>query len=152
YSAVVDRAVHFHLLHKKDHVRVQQRMLNPQSGQSVEHGEIRKGYPIDKTTYVLLDEDEIAQLVAESSRTIQVSRFVPSASISLEWYDRPYYLGPTSGHEKEYGALAGALANHDRRGILHWVMRKKEYAGALYSDSGHLLLITLHHTGEVVAI
>lgn len=152
YSAVVDRDVHFHLLHSKDRVRVEQRMVNPNTGETVEHANMRKGFPVGEGTYVLLEKEEIDRLAPASSRTIEITRFVPTESVSQEWYDRPYFLSPVSGHEKEYRALADAIRRQKRCGVARWVMRKKAYAGALCSDSGHLLLITLHHAEEVVAI
>jgi non-homologous end joining protein Ku len=72
YSAVVDRDVHFHLLHKKDHARLQQRMVNPRTGEVVDRDDLRKAFPVDETTYVLLDDDEIDALAPEPSRTIEV--------------------------------------------------------------------------------
>ena len=152
YSAVVDRDVHFHLLHEKDKTRLQQRMVNAKTGETVDRADLRKGFPVDKETYVLLDEAEVEKLAPRPSRSIQVTRFVPTQAIPMEWYDRPYRLGPMPGHENDYHALAGALANRKRRGIVHWVMRKKEYAGALCGEAGSLLLITLHRAEEVVAI
>jgi DNA end-binding protein Ku len=152
YSAVADRDVHFHLLHNKDHVRLQQRMVNPRTGEVIDRSDLRKAFPVDETTYVLITDEEVDALATASSRTIQVTRFVPTESISLEWYDRPYFLGPADDHAQEFHALADALARQERCGNVQWVMRKREYAGALCSKSGHLLLITLHHAGEVVPI
>jgi DNA end-binding protein Ku len=151
YSAVVDRAVHFHLLHNKDHIRLEQRMVNPRTGATVARSAMRKACPVDKETFVPLGDDEIDALAPESSRTLAVTRFAPRDAIALEWFDPPYLVGPASDHEAEYHAVAGPLAAQDRCGIAQWVMRKREYAGALCSESGHLLLVTLHRAGEVVS-
>ena len=42
------------------------------------------------------------------------------------------------------------LRERGRLGVARWVMRDKEYVGALRADGGYLLLITLRHAGEVV--
>ena len=152
YSAVVDRDVHFHLLHKTDNVRLQQRMVNANTQATVDRADVRKAFPLKDGSFVLIEDGELDALAPEPSRTIEVLRFVPSQSIALEWYDRPYYLGPVHEHEDEYAALADALAKRSWRGIVRWVMRKKGYAGALCSEDGHLLLTVLHHAAEVVAI
>src|SRR5690606_25796381 len=52
--------------------------------------------------------------------------------------------------ESEYFALVEALEKQNREGVARWVMRKKEYVGALRAEDGYLVLITLRHAGEVV--
>jgi DNA end-binding protein Ku len=152
YSAVVDRAVHFHLLHKPDHVRLEQRMVNPRTGEVVPNESIAKAFPVSNELLVLVDKSDLEQLTPAPTRKIEIQRFVPSDAISPEWYDRPYYLGPSSDSEQEYYAFAAALAHQGDSGIARWVMRKREYAGALCSESGHLLLATLHSAREVISL
>jgi DNA end-binding protein Ku len=150
FSAVVDHDVHFHLLHKTDQVRLQQRMVNPRTEETVEHADMRKGFPIDEHWVVLFRPDELLPLAPKASRVIQVTRFLPDGAIPREYYDRPYFLAPGETHAKEYRALAAALARKKRCGIARWVMRNKSCAGALCPEAGLLLLITLHRAEEVV--
>jgi DNA end-binding protein Ku len=152
YSAVVDLSVRFHLLHRSDHVRLQQLLIHPGTGESLDRGQVRKGLPTGDGRFVLLQDAEIDELAPAASREIEISGFVPDQAIALEWYDRPYFLGPLPEHEKEYRALAEALAREQRRGIAHWVMRKKRYSAALCSEEGHLLFVTLHSAEEVVPV
>lgn len=149
YSALEDRNIHFHLLHDQDHVRIQQRMVHPETGETVSYQESRRGVEVDANTLVILDDEDLESLEPEDSRDIGVERFVPSGTLSNQWYERPYYLGP-DGDEAAYFALAAALAAAEREGIARWVMRKKEYLGALVEREGYLLLVTLRHAGEVV--
>ena len=44
YSAVVDRQTHFHLLHKRDRTRVEQRMVDAETEDPVPLEEARKAY------------------------------------------------------------------------------------------------------------
>src|SRR5262245_34286185 len=104
YAAVQDRAVHFRMLHADDDVPIRQRMVDAKS-HTVAPEEIRRGYPIDRNTMVLLEEDELRAAEPEPSRDIVVSRFVDAALIDDRWYDRPYYLGP-DGDDDGYAALA----------------------------------------------
>lgn len=149
YSAVEDRGVHFHLLEKKTHGRVKQHMVNPGSGKEVRSDEIRKGYEIAPDTFVVLEDQELDKMVPEASTTIKIASFLPEGKIGYQYYDRPYFLGP-DGDSRTYFALAEALARKEREGLLRWVMRKKEYIGALRSHEGYLLLITLRHAEEVL--
>ena len=148
YSAVEDQGVHFRLLHKKDKEPVKQQMVNPETGDVVPAEQIRKAYE-DEDVLVILDDAELATLEPEPSRDIEITRFVDPEDITPQWYDRPYYLGPDNA-QGPYFALAEALSRQNKHGIARWVMRKKEYVGALVPEGEYLMLITLRHADEVI--
>ena len=150
YSGVVDKTVRFHILDEKHLMRVKQRMVSPDSGDEVVAEEIQKGYEIEPGKFVIVTEEELEELAPKPSRDIEIVEFVPPESISQQWYERPYYLAP-DGDSNEYFALAEALANKDREGIAHWVMRNKQYVGALRSEGDYLVLVTLRKAEEVIS-
>jgi DNA end-binding protein Ku len=149
YAAIEDSAVHFHLLHARDHERVKQRMVNPASGEARETDQIQHGFEVERGTFVVLKDEELAELEPEPSRDIVVTSFVPASVIEPAWYERPYFLGP-AGKSPDYFALARALAEQERVGLAHWVMRKREYHGALRAHGEHLMLSSLHARDEVL--
>jgi DNA end-binding protein Ku len=149
YAGVEDRQVHFNLLAPDDHVRVEQRMVHPDTGEEVPREERQKGLEVERGVYVVLDADELDSLTPEPSREIRLTRFVPPEAIDHRWYDRPYFLGP-DGDPESYFALVAALEAEDREGVAHWVMRGKAHVGALRSDGRALRLVTLRHAGEVI--
>ena len=148
YSAVEDRTVHFRLLNSRTHKPVQQQLVDPLSDALVPYGEAQRGYKIDEG-FIVLRKDELDALAPKPSRDISVSRFVTPQKLGAEWYVRPYYLGP-DGDDEAYFALSAALAEEDKEGIAHWVMRNKEYTGVLREHEGYLVLITLRHAEEVI--
>jgi DNA end-binding protein Ku len=150
YAAVQDQGVHFRLLHETDKQPLKQHMVNPESGEVIESKDVRKGYVDDGGIVVMLDDEELDQLKPEPSRDIEITRFVPVNAVSHGWYDRPYWLGPDSRGNGAYFTLAQALESEGREGIAKWVMRGKEYVGALVAEDGYLMLITLRRAGEVV--
>jgi DNA end-binding protein Ku len=149
YSAVQDRSIHFRLLHAKDRVPVRQQMVHPETGRVVEAEDVRRAYQTESGDLIMLDDEELAALEPEASRDIEVTRFLAPELITHQWYDRPYYLGP-DGDVGAYFALAAALQQKKREGIARWVMRGKEYVGALRAEGDHLMLMTLRRAGEVV--
>jgi DNA end-binding protein Ku len=149
YAAVRDQTVHFHLLHDRDRERVKQHMVNPVTGEVRAGDDIRRGYEIHPGTFVLINDDELAQQEPEPTRDIEVSSFVPEATIAPVWYERPYYLGP-AGKGRDYFALARVLASTGRVGLARWVMRKRIYHGALRAYGDYLTLSSLHSREEVV--
>jgi DNA end-binding protein Ku len=150
FAAIEDQTVHFHLLHAEDQERVEQRMLNPKTGEVRAGDEIHKGYEIKPGTFVLLDPKELAKLEPPPSKVIEVQHFVPAAEIEPVWYERPYFVGP-DGKSPEYFALARVLAERGLAGVVRWVMRKHAYHGALRAHGDYLTLSTLHSREEVVA-
>ena len=150
YSAVADRTVRFHLLDDKHLMRVKQHMVDPDSSEEVTNEEVRKGYEIEPGKFVILTDEDLQSLEPKPSRDIDVSEFVPPDSINQQWYERPYYLGP-DGDVAAYFALAQALENREREGIARWVMRNKPYIGALRSQDGYLVLVTLRNASEVIS-
>jgi DNA end-binding protein Ku len=150
YSAVGGGGVHFRLLHAKDEQPVQQRMVNPETGDVVPYDRIRRGYEVEPGVFVMLDAAELEALEPTASRDIEITRFLPAGTIGHHWYDRPYFLGP-DGDDDAYFSLAAALSEQEKEGVARWVMRKKEYVGALRLEGDYLLLATLRHAGEVVS-
>lgn len=150
YSAVEDRTIHFHLLHRKDHAPVQQHIIRKDTGDDVAKDEMRKAYAVDRQTAIILQPEELKKLEPPESREIQFCRFVPPAALGDQWYDRPYYLGP-DGDADNYFALADALERKSLVGVARWVMRKKRYLGALTVLDGYLVMTTLRRADQVLA-
>lgn len=151
YSALVDRSVHFRLLHRKDQAPVQQVMVNSKTGKPVPPDEIQKAFPTTNNRSVILTPSELDELQPPKSREIEVSEFLPRQNIDHHWYERPYYLTP-DGSEQNYLALSQALERSQKVGLARWVMRNKEYTGALTLHQGYPMLITMRHAHQVVPL
>jgi DNA end-binding protein Ku len=149
YSAVEDRGVHFRLLHEPDLVPVEQKMVHPGTNRPVPYEDTRRGVETPEGL-VILDEEELAEIEPEPSREIRVHRFVPPAAIDPRWYLRPYWLGPDES-APDYAALAAAMEKAGREGVATWVMRDREYRGALRAREGRLMLVTLRSPSEVIS-
>lgn len=150
YSAVTDKTVRFHILDDKHRMRVKQHMIEPDTGDEVPKEQIQKGYEVEPGKFVILTDEDLEGLNPTPSREIEVSEFLPSDEITQQWYERPYYLGP-DGNEQDYFALADALEKTDREGVARWIMRNKDYVGALRANEGYLMLLTLRNAQEVIS-
>jgi DNA end-binding protein Ku len=150
YSAIEDRTVHFHMLHRKDHAPVEQHIVRKDTGKDVAKEEMRKAFAVTKDTAVILQPEDLEKLVPPESRDIHVCRFVPPSVLGDQWYERPYYLGPDED-EDGYFALAQAIERKKMIGIARWVMRKKRYVGALSALDGYLTMSTLRRADQVLS-
>ena len=98
---------------------------------------------------MILTEEDLEKLEPPPSRDIDIVEFLPENTISQQWYERPYYIGP-DGDVKSYFAFAEALANKKREAVVNWVMRKKYYAGVLRAVGDYLVLFTMRDAKEVI--
>src|SRR6266480_4122073 len=76
YSAVNRKTVRFHQLHGKTGVRIQQKRVDPSTGEEVAYDDIVKGYEIAPDRYVLIEPDELDALDPKKTRTIEIEDFV----------------------------------------------------------------------------
>jgi DNA end-binding protein Ku len=150
YSAVQDKSIRFRLLDRKSREPVKQHMFDPESGEVVEHGAIRRAYQAEDGKLVILEPEELEKFEPPESRDIEITRFVAPEKINHQWYERPYYLAPDEKGGQGYFTLAAAMREVEVEGVARWVMRKKSYVGALRADGDYLMLISLRHAGEVV--
>ena len=150
YSAVVDRQIHFHMLHRRDRTRVHQQMVDSQTGRPIPSEQTIKAFEVEPGRYVKVTDEEIERSEPEPGRQIIISRFVPETAIDPFLYERPYFLGPDGDSITDYFALVQALDKKRKAGLARWVMRKHSYRGALIAHEGYLALITLRRADEVV--
>jgi DNA end-binding protein Ku len=148
-TAVREERIAFHLLHKKDHVRLKQQMVCAYEKAPVPAEEQVKGFEVEEGKYVLIDPEDLDKVEAEDSRTIDVHEFVKAEEIDPLLRERVYYLQPDA-QVKGYAALAAALEEMHMEGICTWTMRKRSYVGALHARGGILRLSTLRYADEVI--
>lgn len=66
--------------------RVTLRPHDPSSGEEIEHDEVVKGYEYERGQFVTFTPEELKALDVESSRTIDLSTFVPRADIDPVYF------------------------------------------------------------------
>ena len=151
YSAVSKKTVRFHQLHGTTGTRIQQRRVDPSTGEEVPYEDIVKGYEIGKERYVVITPDELESLDPEKTRTIEIEDFVEEAEIDPIYYDHPYYLAPGTGAEKAYRLLLEAMKEAGRVAIARVVIRNKEQLVAIRPSGEVLTMSTMNFADEVVS-
>ena len=152
YSAVSKKTVRFHQLNGKTGVRIQQKRVDPETGDEVNYEDIVKGYELTRDHYVLITPEELETLDPEKSRSIDIEDFVDESEIDPIYYDHPYYLVPDKGAAKAYGLLLNAMADADKVAIARVVIRSKEQLVAIrpHRDGDLLVMETMVFADEVV--
>lgn len=141
--------VHFNMLSAKTHNRIRMIPTDPESG-PVERDEIVKGYELEKDRYVIVTDDEIDAVRLESTRTIDIERFVDVADIDRMYWDEPYFLAPDGKLALEaYAVIREAMRRTRRIALGRVVMHTRERVLAVEPRDTGLLAYTLRSQNEV---
>jgi DNA end-binding protein Ku len=150
YSAVSRKTVRFNQLDGKDGTRIQQKRVNPKTGDEVPYERIVKGYELSPDRYVVVTPEELEAVEPRKTRMIEIEDFVEIEQIDPIFYDHPYYLAPGKGASKAYALLLKAMEDSGRVGIARVVIRSKEQLVAIRARDGVLHMETMLFGDEVV--
>ena len=141
--------VHFNMLHKDTHNRIRMIPTDPELG-PVERSDIVKGFEIEKDHYVVVTEDEIDNVRLETTRTIDIERFVDEADIDRLYWDDPYYLAPDGEMAVEaFTVIREAMDRAGKVALARVVMHQRERLLALEPRGKGILVYTLRTRDEV---
>lgn len=148
-SAESGHAIRFNQIHSKDGSRLKQQLISANSGEVVPRGEIVKGYEFARGQYVVFEPDELKALEAQSTHTIDVSEFVPAATVDRQYLDKTYYLGPDRGGARAYRLLARAMAETGTVAVAQYAARGKQYLVLVRPKADGLVMEQLHYAAEL---
>src|SRR5499427_5811001 len=86
--------VSFNQINKETGNRIRYRKVDEDTGDEVESENIVKGFQVAKGQYIEVDDDELETIALESTRTIEIDKFVPKSEIDELYNIRPYYITP----------------------------------------------------------
>ena len=129
--------------------RVKQQYVSAESGEVVPRNEMIKGYEFEKDRFVTFTKEELKALEQASTGAIEITEFVPAASIDPVYYEKAYYLGPDKGGAKPYRLLAEAMRDSERSAIGRWAARGKQYLVNIRVVEHRLVLQELLYADEV---
>ncbi len=150
FSAVQRKGVRFNQLDSEGNVRIQQKRVNPVTGEEVPYERLVKGYEVAPDRYVIVEPEELEALEPRRTRTIDILDFVELAEIDPIFYDHPYYLAPGAGGSKPYKLLLDAMRETGKVAIAKVVIRNKEALVAVRPAGDLLQMDTLIFFDEVV--
>jgi DNA end-binding protein Ku len=151
YSAVSRKNVRFHQLNGPTGMRIQQKRVDPSTGDEVAYDDIVKGFEIGPDRYVIIEPGELEALDPKKTKTIEIEDFVDLVDIDPIMYDHPYYLAPGAGGAKPYRLLLEAMRESGKVAIAKVVIRQKENLVAIRPMEGDVLgMATMIFADEVV--
>lgn len=141
--------VHFNLINPKTNNRIKMITTDPETG-PINRSDLVKGYEVSKGEYILLTDEEIKSVKLESTRTIDIERFVPADEIDRIYWDNPYYLAPDGKMAQEaFAVIREAIAKADKIAIGRIVISTRERILALEPRGKGILAYSLRSDAEV---
>lgn len=142
--------ISFHLLNPETNNRIQMRPHDAGTGEEVPRSELVRGYEFDKNKYVVIDKSDLDALQIESSKTIDLKRFVDKEEVTPVYWDTPYYLVPDGRiAEETFAVIQEAMREEGKVGIGRLVLSTREHAVLLAPHAHGMLLTTLRPAEEV---
>jgi len=141
--------VHFNMLSKKTHNRIRMIPTDPEEG-PVERSEIVKGYEIEKGHYVVITDEEIKNVRLETTRTLDIERFVDDADIDRLYWNDPYFLAPDGDMAVEaFTVIREAMKKAGKVALGRLVMHQRERLMALEPRDKGIVAYTIRNKREV---
>ena len=141
--------VHFHLINPATNNRIKMITTDPDTG-PIERSELVKGYEISKGEYIILTDEEIKSVKLESTKTIDIERFVPEAEIDRIYWDNPYFLAPDGEMAQEaFSVIRAAMEKSGQIALGRIVHATRERILALEPRGKGILAYTIRSDAEV---
>jgi DNA end-binding protein Ku len=141
--------VSFNMLHGSTHNRIKMVPTDPETG-PVERSEIVKGYEIEKGRYVVITDEEIKNVRLETTRTLDIERFVDEGEIDRLYWNDPYFLVPDGDMAVEaFTVIREAMSKSGQVALGRLVMHQRERLMALEPRERGILAYSLRTNREV---
>lgn len=141
--------VHFNLLNPKTGNRIKMITTDPDTG-PVERSSLVKGFEIEKGRYITVTDDEIKSVRLESTRTIDIERFVDVSEIDRLYWNDPYFLVPDGKMAAEaYAVIREAMSASGKIALGRVVLHTRERLLGLEPRDNGIVAYSLRANAEV---
>jgi Ku protein len=141
---------HFHQINRKTGNRLRQQMVDEKTGRVVEGENKGRGYELSRGNYVEIEPDELEAVEVESTRAIDIDKFVPEEEIDKRYYERPYYIVPDEkSGEEAFAVIRDAMKDKGRVALARIVFANREHILAIEPWGKGMLGTTLRYDYEV---
>ena len=144
--------VSFRTLHRECNTPIRQKRWCPVHEREVGPDEIVKGWEVAKGQFVVVEDADLEAIERQSdSRSIEITRFVPLDDVDPVYFDRTYFLSPSSAaaQRRPYVLLLSAMRDTGMAAIGRFVIRGKENLCLIRPRGDALVLETLFLAEDV---
>ncbi|MGG2474522.1 Ku protein, partial [Rhizobium sp. BR5] len=151
YSALTSaEKISFNIVNRKTGHRVERQYVDSDTGEAVDRDDQVKGYELDNGDHIVIEGDEIAKLMPESDKVINVKHFLSYDEIDKLYFDKSYYLAPTQeGGEEALTLLAKAMDDENVVALGEAVLFRRNRILLIRPSGKALIATTLNFSYEV---
>jgi DNA end-binding protein Ku len=144
------KRVRFNQLNAETGNRVQQQLIDSKTGEVVDRDQIVKGYEYDRGRYVTVTDDELKALQIDSSKIIDLDRFVDREEVDPIYLDTPYYVYPDGELAAEaFRVIGEAMARKNKVGLGRVTISNRERQVLVEPRDAGLVMSTVRSADEV---
>jgi DNA end-binding protein Ku len=142
--------ISFNLINPETGNRIKMVTTDPDTG-PVDRSSLVKGYAVEKNNYVLFSDEDFESVKLETTKTLEIERFVDADTIDRLYWDSPYVLVPQDeGSAQAYAVIQQAMVQANRIALGRVVMHTRERLVAIEPRGEGLMATTLRTRDEVV--
>ncbi len=142
--------ISFHQINRETGNRIRYRKVDAETGDDVEQADIVKGYEVEKGQYIELDPEELQAVAIQSTRTIEIDRFVPRDEIDELYIRDPYFVVPDGEvGQQAFAVIREAIRKEGLVALGKVVFTSREHIIALEARDNGMIGTTLRYPYEV---
>ena len=144
--------VSFRTLHRECGTPIKQKRWCPTHDREVPADELVKGWEVAKGEFVMVEDADLEAIASyDDSRAIEIQNFVPLDQVDPVFFDRTYYLAPSStpAQRRPYVLLLRALQESGMGALGRFVLRGQENFALIRARGDALALETLFIAEDV---
>ena len=144
--------VSFRTLHRECKTPIKQKRWCPVHEREVTADELVKGWEVSKGQFVIVEDADLEAIEQrDTSRAIEISRFVPLEQVDPVYFDRTYFLAPSTAEaqRRPYVLLLDAMKETGMAAIGRMVIRGNENFCLIRPKGDALVLETLFLAEDV---
>lgn len=149
-AASTGERISFHTLNRKTGNRVHRQFIDEVTGKPVEKDDQVKGYDRGDGDYIVLEPEEIAEATPESDKVLDVATFLPCDEIDDLFFDRPYYVTPSTPIATEaFTLIRDVMASRKTAALARTVIFRRMRSILIRPHETGLIATTLNFDYEV---
>jgi DNA end-binding protein Ku len=143
--------VAFRTLHRECGTPIKQKRWCPFHERDVESDELVKGWEVAKGEFVIVEEGDLESVALQRSQSIDILRFVALEDVDPMYFDKTYYLAPSSADaaKRPYVLLLRAMQDTGMAAVGKFVLWGKENLCLIRAQGDTLALQTLFFADDI---
>jgi len=142
--------ISFNLLCPEHKARIKNKRWCPEGDHEVAWSDAVRGFEYEKSSYVVLEDNDLDDLPLASSKSIDIAGFIKDEELPGPlYYQSAYYLEPEKSAQKPYALLKQTLEKTKRVAIAKFALRDRERLVSVRALDGALVMNTLHWPDEI---